>query len=526
MTNMSLFEARLEMGAAESSVIEHSLEIGGLGVWRSDEHFRSIIEHISDLITIVDRHGRIQYHSPSVERALGYPADALQKQPIAGFVHTKDLDAATTFIRNQIAGAGRDTTVDARVRHADGSWRWFSIVATTLVIGGDRLVIINSRDVTERRLLIAQLEQANRVSSLGRLAATVAHEFNNVLMGMQPFAELMQRPGASGEVMVKGAGYITRSIARGKRVALDILRFTQPAQPAMAAVPLFEWWDGLMPELSGTLGNSIELHSSIARELGVMADAQQLSQVLSNLVSNARDAMPGGGMLSVTARRPGAGETFAFGVVHAPHRFAHICVTDTGTGMTEDVVSHAFDPLFTTKPSGGTGLGLAVVHQIMVLHSGSIFLESEPNVGTMVHLFFPAADTVADVEEAITVPKLAPMRVLIVDDEPGIIDGLVAALQSFGIDTASAESVEGALLTASEFRPELALVDIRLPDGDGQELGARLRERDASLKIIFASGHGDARSFVRSNRTAFLQKPFAIEDLVDTMVRLGCGVRS
>jgi two-component system OmpR family response regulator len=144
----------------------------------------------------------------------------------------------------------------------------------------------------------------------------------------------------------------------------------------------------------------------------------------------------------------------------------------------------------------------------------------------MVHLFFPAVDTVEAAVEVIPPRKLAPMRVLIVDDEPGIIDGLMAALRSLDIDTASADSVKGALLAASEFRPHLALVDIRLPDGDGQELGARLRERDPSLKIIFASGHGDARSFVHSDRTAFLQKPFAIDGLVDAMVGLGCGVGS
>jgi PAS domain S-box-containing protein len=491
---------------------------------KSEEHFRSIIEQISDLVTILDESGTVQYFSPSVMRTLAYDETALQGQPFISFIHPDDLAEMTSFFEQHISRDGGHGTIDARIRHADGSWRWFSMASTTRVTRGARSLILNSRDVTERRLLLSQLEQANRVSSLGRLAATVAHEFNNVLMGMQPFAELMQRRGVSPDVIAKGAGYIANSIARGKRVALDLLRFTQPAEPSLAPVRLDEWWERLAPELGAMIGNYIELEASIPAGISVRADARQLSQILSNLVSNARDAMPRGGSLRVEARRPQRGETFAFGVVRNPHDYIQISVSDTGSGMSPDVLRHAFDPLFTTKQSGGTGLGLAVVHQIITRHEGAIFVDSAPGAGTTFHLFIPAAAETKREEAPQELPRLTPMRILVVDDEPGIVDGLVAALQPLGMQTRTALTAACALDAARNFHPDLAVLDIRLPDGDGMELGTRLRRLYPSMRIVFASGHADANRIRPDDaNTAFLQKPFDLETLAVTMVRLGCG---
>jgi len=358
---------------------------------KSEQHFRSIIENISDTITILDASGYVQYQSPSVTRVLGYAMEPGHRTHFSDSIHPDDLPAAREFFAAQLRNPGTKETLDARVRHRDGSWRWLSMVVTACTTADGPTLIVNGRDVTERRLLLAQLEQANRVNSLGRLAATVAHEFNNVLMGIQPFAELIQRPEVPPQKIARAAGYIASSIARGKRVALDILRFTQPASPAFTAIGLAEWWARLLPELEASIGNSTSFEWSIPRDLVVVADATQLAQVLSNLVSNARDAMPEGGKLSVVARRPCANETFAFGVIEQPENFVHIAVSDTGTGIPAEFVANIFEPLFTTKRNGGTGLGLAVVHQVMTRHNGAIFVDTRPGEGTTFHLFLPAA---------------------------------------------------------------------------------------------------------------------------------------
>ena len=215
-------------------------------------------------------------------------------------IHPDDAAVASAFLSIQLADPAAMQTVELRAHHRDGTWRSFEVVATNLVKRGHTAaVIINARDITERKMLEAQLEQANRLGGLGRLAATVAHEFNNVLMGMQPFAELMQRPDATPEIISKGAWHIANSIQRGRRIVLDILRFSQPHLPVTTAVDLGAWWEDFSSEAEAVLGNMIAVVSTIPeRGLCVIADRSQLDQVVANLVANARDAMPGGGTLT------------------------------------------------------------------------------------------------------------------------------------------------------------------------------------------------------------------------------------
>jgi two-component system, cell cycle sensor histidine kinase and response regulator CckA len=495
-------------------------ELATRALRKSEHHFRSILEHISDTVTIVDGEGMISYHSPSLERLLDLPEGEITNRRFVEFVHRDDVDAVTAFFDAQFHGSSEASMLDARLHHRDGSWRWFSMVATTRNVGGKRTLLVNGRDDTEKRMLLAQLEQANRVNSLGRLAATVAHEFNNVLMSMQPFAELMQRPGVDMSTVSRGARSIINSIARGKRVSLDILRFTHPAQPTLAPVELRTWWDRVAPELA-SLAGGIEVACALPPRMAVTADAAQLTQIVSNLLSNARDAMPHGGCVQIEARRPERNETFAFGVVRDAHKFVQLTVRDTGSGMGDDVVRHAFEPLFTTKLNGGTGLGLAVVHQIVTRHGGAIFIASKPNRGTTFHIFLPVASTV-EVEEIEPVSvSLDPLRVLVIDDEPAIAGGLAELLKEFGATTEAAMSRDEAKLVADKFQPDLAVIDVRLHDGNGFELGAQLRWKLPQLKLVYVSGHADGRTVPASETgTSFLQKPFEIGQLVEQIAEL------
>lgn len=493
-----------------------------------EQDFRSIIENISDTITIVDAAGFIEYQSPSVQRVLGYRSPPRRTHHFAQYVHPEDLPAARELFTTQLKHPGERGTLDARVRHRDGSWRWLSMVATARKASDGRVsLIVNGRDVTEQRLLLAQLEQANRVNSLGRLAATVAHEFNNVLMGMQPFAELIGRPAASQETVAKAAGYILSSIARGKRVALDILRFTQPASPAFAAVDLAHWWTRLLPELQAGTGNSIAFEWSIPEGLVATADAVQLAQALSNLVSNAREAMPHGGRLTVTARRPAPGETFAFGVVERPEDFVQISVADTGAGMTEEVAAQIFEPLFTTKRTG-TGLGLTVVHQVVRRHGGSIFVSTRPREGTTFHLFIPTTAPLPYVRDAQEPQqRLQRMQILVADDEDGVADGVAACLEADGASVRTAKTGAELVAAIEKERPRVAVIDVKLPDGDGIEIGRRLRCTWPDLRIVYVSGHADSRRIPPDHPyEAFLQKPFAVSTLIAEIVRRAWGADS
>ncbi len=499
-------------------------------VRRSEDYFRSIIENASDIIAIVGRDGHIRYGSPSVERVLGYSRKALAGIDSLDLIHPDDAAVTVAFLACQLADPAAVQTIELRARHQDGTWRSFEVVATNLVERGRaRAIVINARDITERKLLEAQLIQANRLGGLGRLAATVAHEFNNVLMGMQPFAELMQRPDATPEIISKGAWHISNSIQRGRRIVLDILRFSQPHVPVTIAVNLGEWWENFAPEAEAVLGNMIDVVSAIPRlGLYAAADRSQLSQVFSNLVANARDAMPGGGTLTIAANELDADARFSFGVVPKPDRFVHVSIRDTGHGMPREVMDRIFEPLYTTRQRGGTGLGLAVAHQILTQHAGYIFVESQVGRGSTFHLFLPKAAP----PETESAPSSAPARkpaagkLLIIDDEKPIADGIAALLAQDGIEV---EAITTGLLAAeaiARFQPDVVLLDFGLPDMDGSEVYARIRELNPNLSVIFATGHGDRRILhdrLDDPHTRFLQKPFEISSLLAMMVELEAG---
>jgi PAS domain S-box-containing protein len=461
---------------------------------------------------------------------LGYSRKALAGIDSLDLIHPDDAAVTVAFLACQLADPAAVQTIELRARHQDGTWRSFEVVATNLVERGrTTAVVINARDITERKLLEAQLVQANRLGGLGRLAATVAHEFNNVLMGMQPFAELMQRPDATPEIISKGAWHISNSIQRGRRIVLDILRFSQPHMPVTATVSLGEWWASFVPEAEAVLGNMIEVMSTIPRRgLHVIADRSQLSQVLSNLVANARDAMPDGGTLTIAANELEADAKFSFGVVPHPDRFIRISIRDTGHGMSPEVMDRIFEPLYTTRQRGGTGLGLAVARQMVTQHGGYLFAESKAGCGSTFHLFLPrAAPPETDIVPA-SAPARKPLagRLLIIDDETPIADGIAALLTQDGIEV---EAITSGLLAAeaiSRFHPDFVLLDFGLPDMDGSEVYARIRALDPNLAVIFATGHGDRRILhdrLNDPRTRFLQKPFEITHLLEMMVELEAG---
>ena len=522
----ALFRAvtRVELRRKSRDVTEREESLAA--VRHSEEHFRSIIENASDLIAIIERDGKLRYHSPSIERVLGITSDSVVGRAFLDFVHPDDAQRASQFLERQIADPAANGMVELRLHHQNGTWRSFEVVARNLTAAGAVTAIVTkARDITDRKLLEAQLAQANRLSSLGRLAATVAHEFNNVLMGMQPFTELMQRPNAAPSMISKGAWHISNSIQRGKRIALDILRFTQPAQPVTALVDVGEWWEKFAPEAE-IVGNTVSVVSKIQhRGTCVVADKEQLSQVMANLVANARDAMPAGGTLTVEASQPAADSVFAFGVVANPEQFIQISVSDTGQGITPEVMQHIFEPLFTTKKSGGTGLGLAVAHQVLTQHGGYIFAESEVGRGTTFHLFFPKG--VAPCDETCETPdqpqKPDELTLLMIEDEQPIVEGISALLSCEGMNVVAVGTGAEAAAAVARFHPDVVLLDFGLPDMDGSEVYTLLRKLHPLLPVIFASGHGDRRAIhdgMADTRTRFLQKPFEGATLLEMIAEL------
>lgn len=371
-------------------------------------------------------------------------------------------------------------------------------------------VVISFSDVTERRRLETKLEQADRLTSLGRLAATIAHEFNNVLMGISPFVEVIRR----GRNMDVALDHIGRAVKRGKRITEDILRFTQPAQPVRTAFDVETWLDNITLEARTLLPPNCTLDARVEPGLRVNGDSNQLQQIFTNLVLNARDAMPTGGVVTIEARREAADAKLPFGSIGNPDRYVHFTVRDTGCGMAPETLRHIFEPLFTTKKNG-TGLGLPVAHQVVQRHEGEIFVESKPGAGTSFHIFLPLAQDMVELRVVEPIAEIAPPtathRVLLVEDDRTVASGIASLLELEGLHVDVVESGAQAIDAVEASAPDVVVLDVGLPDMEGTSVYNAIAARRPMLPVIFSTGHGDRaklETFLEKPHVAYLLKPY------------------
>lgn len=501
---------------------------------QSERHFRSLIENASDMILALDREGRIRYASPSVERVLGHEPEQLQDREFSEYLHPEDVAETMVALREKTSSSSALST-SFRLRHRDGSWRSLEAVARKLFEPGiPESLVVNLRDVTDRNLLQNQLEQANRLTSLGKLAATIAHEFNNVLMGVQPFVELIHQKRQDDPLLRDSSRQISAAIKRGKQITGEVLRYANPRKPTLERVIVADWLRDLEPELRALAGAGVEIVISVEDDnLSIIGDVVQLSQVLINLVLNARQAIvPETGTIEIEARAPGPGERFPFGVMSSTEEVIHLSVRDSGSGMSEEVRRHVFDPLFTTKKTYGTGLGLTVAHQVIHGHGGQIFVESTPGEGTTFHLFLPEAPASDHETPAVPAPEsavpdeqpatLRGKRVLLVEDNDSVRVGIESLLKTEGLEVSSVFSGKETVAAIERNHPDVVILDLGLPDVDGVTVYEEIEARWPHLPVIFSTGHGDQielKAHLSRPNVGFLLKPYHGEALFDEIRR-------
>jgi two-component system, cell cycle sensor histidine kinase and response regulator CckA len=491
-----------------------------------EEYFRALTEHSSDVIVILDRDGRRTHVSSSVERILGYAPEELIGESYFALIHPDDRDAVVASFKQLMADGPSPTRLSSyRFRRKDGAWRVLEVVATNLTKQWPvRGVVLNIRDITDRMRLEQQLGQLQRLNSLGRMAGQVAHEFNNVLMGISPVVDLIRRRAGEDVQLLRSAEMIAASIGRGKRVTTDILRFGRPAQPALKPVNVQELVRQVGEEVRPLLGERIKLDLQLPDSpLYVSADATQLTQVLMNLALNARDAMqtkPGGSLKIGVA--PGKKLDVSSGDGDA---FVHIAVSDSGSGITAADLPSIFEPLFTTKRSG-TGLGLSVAFQIVTAHHGHISVDTEPEKGTTFHVFVPLVSAEprhaesADRRPVRTAGK--ENRVLLVERDEAVVTGLLWSLEAESVTMHVARTGAELLPAIAQFKPDVVVLDLSFPDEDGPSMYQRMASVFTG-PVIFSNGNvleSEVVSLLRNPRAAFLLKPYSAQDLLRIMNEL------
>jgi two-component system cell cycle sensor histidine kinase/response regulator CckA len=492
----------------------------------SEERYRQVVEGAWEVIFTLSLDGRLLAINAAFERVTGYKVADWIGKPYIELLHPDERAHSREVFRAVIERqeSVRDTlTLVGRESAAYVELTSFPKVEhgrTTAIYGFARDVTEERRIESERRQLEARLAQADRLNSLGRLAATVAHEFNNILMGIGSFGEMIRR----GKNVPMAIEQIAQSVKRGKRITSDILRFTQHAEPVRMPFDVAAWLDGIGLEARTLLPPDCDVSVTIEGEMSIDGDASQLQQVFTNLILNARDAMPHAGTLSIRASR---GAAPASGADRRPERpplhpegFAHFTVSDSGCGMTPDVRKHIFEPLFTTKKNG-TGLGLAVAHQVVTRHGGDISVESTMGCGTTFHILLPLTTEKVEVtsetrEQAAT--DSDPLRLLLVEDDEAVAEGLRTLLSLEQVQVTLAANGADAIRAVYNGAFDVVVLDVGLPDIDGMRVYDAIAALRANLPVIFSTGHASrADALITRADVAVLLKPYDTPVLLRTV---------
>jgi two-component system, cell cycle sensor histidine kinase and response regulator CckA len=400
--------------------------------------------------------------------------------------------------------------VEWRMRAADGTWIDVETTATGQLDDPDvQGIVLNSRDVTERKRLEAQLRQSQRLESVGQLAGGIAHDFNNFLSVIRGYARFLLDGLDEEDARRSDAAEIEKAAERASRLTSQLLVFSRNEVVQRRVVDMAEVLGGLTSLLARTLGENVSFQTDAERPLSrVVADPTQMEQVLVNLAVNARDAMPSGGELRIELANVTEGLDGADAV--------RLTVRDTGAGMAPEVVEHAFEPFYTTKPKGeGTGLGLATVYGIVTQTGGTIEIDSAPGKGTTIELLLPATDAEPDTPPASGNGAAGAKRgetVLVVEDEAAVRRLTCRILAREGYTVLDAADGPRALATWDEHSGEidLLLTDVVMPGMSGKELADRL-----GIEPVFMSGYtDDVISRHGMDGLRLVQKPFDAHTLL------------
>jgi len=500
---------------------------------RREQYFRSLIEHASDSITVINKHAVVTYQSPSGVRLLGYPAEAMLGRNLLELAHPEDLVKSRAALECCLEKLNQPVSLTVRLRHRDGAWRTVEAVGSSIVAqSGEIEVIVNSRDVTVSLRMEEELRQSQKMEAIGQLAGGVAHDFNNILSSMQLQAELIGMLDDLPTEAREGLQQISADTRRAADLTRRMLLFSRRQVMQTRILDLGEVVTGMVKMLRRIIREDIQLQIDLhAAPLWTRADAGMLEQVLMNLAVNASDAMPQGGRLWIATTQVVLSEQDT--KMHPegkPGRFVCLSVKDTGTGIPPEYLQRIFEPFFTTKEVGkGTGLGLATVFGVVKQHDGWIQVDNRPGEGVTFHVYLPASSgAVADpmpIEQKRELPR-GVGTILLVEDEMAVRQVTRALLERHGYEVLTAANGDEALeLWQKQHQVvSLLLTDMVMPgDLSGRKLAERLRSDQPRLKVIFMSGYNAeiAGLDLQSNDLGtFLQKPIGKDELLGTIRRV------
>jgi PAS domain S-box-containing protein len=493
-------------------------------VERSDSRYQRLVENINDAIIVDDVEGRLVFANRRFREWFGIGEEAIGNAAVENYVTPEWRPLLHELHRRSVTGEATPDHLEYEGARADGSRIWIEARITTVEEQG-RIVGTQSalRDITERKRMEAQFLQAQKMESVGRLAGGIAHDFNNLLTVINGYSTLLLE-GLDAQDPERGAlEQILRAGTRASELTQQLLGFSrkQVVQPKPLDL------NSLVAEahnlLRRVVAEDIELVSVLSPDLGlVMADAGQINQVLMNLLVNARDSMPGGGRLTIETKNAEVDESLSSQHPEVtPGSYVSLSITDTGSGMSEEIKRQIFEPFFTTKEQG-TGLGLATVYGIVRQSRGGVWVSSEPGRGSAFHVYLPRLKDTALVEEPES-PRVAELwgseTILLVEDQDMVRQLAGDILESYGYRVLQAQSGPDAIALVQRYSEtiHLLLADMIMPQMNGRALAGALQAARPGLKVLYTSGYPEeviGGDTAVGRQLTYLPKPYSPEVLV------------
>lgn len=501
---------------------------------QSEERFRRLVQGVKDYaIYILDPDGRVSNWNAGAVRIKGYAADEIIGKHFSLFYTPEDREAGEPARALEIARTeGRYEREAQRVRK-DGERFWASVVIDAIHGDDGRLIGFAkiTRDITERVNTQRELElareafyQSQKMESLGQLTGGIAHDFNNLLMAVLSSLELMRKRLPDDPKLLQLLENAVLGAQRGAALTQRMLSFARRQDLNLDAVDVPSLVSDLQGLLERTLGPTLVLSIRVAGTVRpARTDANQLELAIINLAVNARDAMPGGGTISITIREQVVGEGDS---ELAPGAYVVLALKDSGEGMDEETLGHATEPFFTTKGVGrGTGLGLSMVHGFAQQISGELRLTSRKGEGTTAEIWMPVAVNAAAcapqsrLDESAAAAAARPLVILAVDDDVLVQMNTVAMLEDFGhtvLDAMNGQEAMAILRARDDI--DLVVTDFAMPHMNGRDLALAVKQLRPGLPVVLATGYAELPPGAEVE-VIRLPKPFSLEELARAIER-------
>ncbi len=511
----------------------HTLEIAQTTEAPAESEIRqmAVLESSLDGVMILNEDGLVQELNLAAENMLGYSVGDGERRHWFDFVQAQEAGV------RKLGGARASQPADLRTfplggrvettaRKADGTEFPAEIAIIRVHLAGKEAYALWMRDLTDRRQLESQLWHSQKMEAVGRLAGGVAHDFNNLVTVIGGYSDLLLMNLPRNSTLHRHAEEIKKAGDRAASLTRQLLAFSRRQVLEPRVLDLNAVIGNVEKMLRRLIGEDIVLSTALHPGLWpVKTDPGQLEQVLLNLAVNARDAMPGGGKLTIETGNVTRTSTQAgrYRPTMPPGQYVLLAVSDTGAGIDPEIRSHIFEPFFTTKEEGkGTGLGLATVYGIVKQSGGYIWVYSEPGQGASFKIYLPRAQEVsANLPGHAVQPHLrgGTETILVTEDEGAVRKLVHDALESAGYKVLEAEDAREALRLAGEHNNEidLLLTDVVMPGINGRELAGKLRLLDSGIRVVYMSGYAEnaiVHHGIVDRGAVLLQKPFTPDELV------------